>query len=185
MLFTVYEALCQKPKDLTLTQQRQPTMSHSIGMVLPCAVWHSRNGLSPYSTSKRKITYEDCNSSVHVLVAPADLVELPKGRPFLYETFLYETFLILSAQGKNDWSGWKIHRIRESELAWKLCCKPGTLPNASPWPEELLLSGHAVIETVNHWHEIHSYQSPIIAGIIKTSAGLQLFCQKRHFVNFL
>lgn len=38
--------------------------------------------------SKRKITYEDCNSSVHVSVAAAALSALPKQRPFLYETLL-------------------------------------------------------------------------------------------------
>lgn len=128
MLFTVCEALCQKPRDLTLTQQCQPTVLQSICMLPSCAVWHSRNGLSTYGTSKRKIISEDCNISVHVLVAPAALLELPKQRPFLYETFL-----TLSAQAKNHWTAWKIHRIRESELAWKLCCSPGILPNPSPW----------------------------------------------------
>lgn len=127
MLFVVYEALCQKPKEITLTQQRQPIALHSKHTVLSFAVWHLRNGLI-HGASKRKITYEDRNSPVHVSVAAAALSVLLKQRPFLYETFL-----VLSAQAGNDWIKWKIHRIREPEPAWKLRRRPGALPKPSPW----------------------------------------------------
>lgn len=136
--------------------------------------WHWRNSFI-HGASKRKITYEACNSSVRVSVAAAALSALTKQRPFLHEAFPTP-----SAQTGNDWTRWKPHRIREPELAWKLRCGPGALPNPSPLAEELQLSGHAVMETVNHWCEMHSYQSPIIAVIMKTSAGLQLLSQKRH-----